>query len=853
MRWRTILVIIIGLLVVMPIAGVGIFIATFNPNSWKPSIQNAVLRATGRELSLTGPISVKWSLVPTIEARDVALANINGGSRPQMATAQSIEAEVALLPLLSNRIEISRLVMINPDVLIETTRTGRANWEFTGLATPNATPATATAPGRPMIIEVASIAAKDATLTWRDGVTGQSATGTLNSFELQEPSETSPTSFQFDATYAGTRFQAKGETGSLSRMRDSGAKTPWPVKLEVSSDTAAFSVDGKFTTPLDPAGFSGKTSGKLPDLALLQPLFPGVMLPPVRDFSFSLNVTDSGPPLARITSFMLHAGASDLSAFAPGLTLTQADISAPQIDQPITVQAAGTYADAPLTIAATFGALNALIGGQTFPVDASLALAGSTATAKGSLADPAHIAGADLAVSARISALAPFTALLHRSLPDAKNVTVDARLAEAQGGFVKGIELRQAMLTLPQGDIAGDVSFGFTQPPSITGNVTSKRIDLEALLEMKWINPPVPSATLQAQSGPAKPPQPEPRGNPNLLFSDASLDLGVLHNADADVQLRIGELDTRSEIYRDIDGHLVLKGGNLVLDPINGTLPAGKMSGRLTIDANPAKPPVMLVLRAPGLSVHALALMLGLPSDALGSLEVDANLNGAGDSLHAIAAGLNGTLGLAMVNGEIDNTFLNRVIGPILTSASLPLSLIFPGQIIGGHSALRCFAARLEAHDGLATFRALYLDSARVKVSGNGTINLADEALAMRLRPLERLADTGITLPLIVGGTIVHPQARVDAANAAQANIEGLARSAQNLAELPLGAISGALGGPDRLGGGDDHCTDQLAIARGRPGGPQPNAPPSILTVPVDDAKQILNAPRNLLRNLFGK
>jgi uncharacterized protein involved in outer membrane biogenesis len=290
-----------------------------------------------------------------------------------------------------------------------------------------------------------------------------------------------------------------------------------------------------------------------------------------------------------------------------------------------------------------------------------------------------------------------------------------------------------------------------------------------------------------------------------------------------------------------------------VLDPISGTLPAGRMSGRLTIDANPPKPPVVLVLHAPGLSVHALARMLGLPSDASGSLEVDANLNGAGESLHAMAAGANGTLGLAMVNGQIDNALINRELGPILTSASLPLSLIFPGRIIGGHSALRCFAARLDARDGLATFRALYLDSARLKMTGSGTIKLADEALSLYLRPLARLADTGITVPLIVGGTIEHPNAHVDAANTAQATIEGLAQSAQNLAEVPLGAISGAFGGPDRLSTGGDDCAKQLAIARGGQGGPQPNSPPSLLAVPVDAAKRIIDAPKNLLQNIFGK
>jgi AsmA protein len=662
--------------------------------------------------------------------------------------------------------------------------------------------------------------------------------------------------FRLVATYAGTQFDAKGETGSMARLSDTAAKTPWPVRLSINSNDAALSVDAKSTTPMQPATYSGKASGQLADLAQLQPFVPGTPLPSVRELSFSANVADSGPLLTRVSEFTLHAGTSDLSAYAPGLTLTQMAIRAPQPDQPITVQAAGNYADAPLTISSTLGAPSALISGRPFPVDVSLAAAGAIVTAKGTLADPARMAGAELAVSARIPALAPFAALLQQPVPDAKNIALGAHLAEAPGGFAKGMVLTQATLTLPQGDIAGDASVTFSQPPLISGNVTSKRIDLDALLAMKSINPPAPPAAVgpQATAPPATPaPPPERRGNPNLLFSDAPLGLGVLRDADADVQLRIGELHTGGETHRDIVGHFVLKGGKLVLDPISGSLPAGRMSGRLTIDANPPKPPVTLVLRAPGLSVRALAPMLGLPSDASGALEVDADLNGAGDSLHAIAAELNGTLGLAMVNGQIDNASLNRVLGPILTSASLPLSLINPGQSIRGSSALRCFAARLDMRGGLATFRALYLDSARVKVTGSGTINLADEALSVRLRPQARLANTGITTPLIVGGTIEHPKARIDAANSAQANIMGFAQSAENLAEVPLGAISGAFGGPDRLSSGGDDCANQLAIARGRPGGPQPNSPPSMLAVPANAAKQILNAPKNLLQNLFGK
>jgi AsmA protein len=101
---------------------------------------------------------------------------------------------------------------------------------------------------------------------------------------------------------------------------------------------------------------------------------------------------------------------------------------------PVTVQVAGNYADAPLNISATLGAPSALIGGQAFPVDVSLAVAGATATAKGTLADPARADGAELVVNARIPALAPFAALVRRPVPDLKDIALHAHLGKMQSG-----------------------------------------------------------------------------------------------------------------------------------------------------------------------------------------------------------------------------------------------------------------------------------------------------------------------------------------------------------------------------------------------------------------------------------
>ena len=56
--WRRLLVLAVG--------ASAVFLARFDPNSLKPRIEAAVQQATGRDLSLNGPISLKWSLWPTV-------------------------------------------------------------------------------------------------------------------------------------------------------------------------------------------------------------------------------------------------------------------------------------------------------------------------------------------------------------------------------------------------------------------------------------------------------------------------------------------------------------------------------------------------------------------------------------------------------------------------------------------------------------------------------------------------------------------------------------------------------------------------------------------------------------------
>ena len=130
-RRRVLRGVLIGVLVlvVLIVAAGAIGWASFDPNALKPRIAEAVKRATGRDLALKGPLS----LTPgpgahASRAKDVALANIQGGSRPEMATIREMRISVALWPLLSHRVVIEGLTLDHPDILLERNAQGTPNW-----------------------------------------------------------------------------------------------------------------------------------------------------------------------------------------------------------------------------------------------------------------------------------------------------------------------------------------------------------------------------------------------------------------------------------------------------------------------------------------------------------------------------------------------------------------------------------------------------------------------------------------------------------------------------------------------------------------------------------------------------
>lgn len=816
----------LGVLLLLAVAAAGIFLATFDPEAYKPRIQQAAKQATGRDLVLEGPIRLRPSLRPTLEVERVALANAAWGSRPEMAKLASLEVALAVLPLIRGEIAVERIVLVEPDILLETDAQGRGNWEL--LPAPGAPLEPPPAPGQPPAergappeIAIGALRIERGTVAFRDGRTGKTTTLAIPRLEAAIPAG-QPMRLDLDAALDGTGFTLAGTAGPLARLLDPAARTPFPLDLTVALAGARLGLKGTITEPMAGKGYDMTVEASVPELARLAALVPGAPpVPPLRGIEVSLAARDAGAPIPELRALRVALAESDLSALVPGVTVRRIEIAAPDTNAPIRLAGEAVVNETPARLEGTLGPLSALMPGAaeraSWPVEVTLAAAGAQAAIKGSVMNPASPAPtADMAVDLRVPDLAALSRLAGTALPPLKEIAASGRV---RGPGERG-QVTLADLTLKAGgsDLGGTVTVTPAPRLRVEARLRGDLVDVDALMAALGTGQP---AAATAPAAPAARPAARTR-----LIPDEPLPLDALRGTDASVRLQLAMLRLGGAEYKEIAGTLALDRGNLRLDPLNATVPGGAVTLRLTIDASRPEPPVRIQLSAPAMELRQLLAAYGGGYRVGGRVELDADLRGTGSTPHRIAATLDGHLGLAGANLDIDNRLIDLIAGELWRA-------LVPGAPREGVSNVRCLALRFDAAAGVATARAFLFDSNLAKVAGSGSMNLGPETLALRMLPTLKIAGGGIAVPVNVRGTFLNPSIRPDPAGAIGALGQmgaGAAAGAQAGAVAgPLGAIVGGVVGAARGGATADDCPAQLAIARGG----RPGATPAAETAPA--------------------
>ena len=228
-------------LVALILIGVAIAIATVDPNRFVAPLAARVKAETGRDLGVQGPVDFRISLEPKVVLPGVTFGNAPWSKGGPLLSAKRIEAQIALLPLLSRRFEVVQFTLVEPVIALETDANGRGNWEFGSPA--GASAATAAVGSVTPAIGIANLEIQDGALTYRDGATGKVTSAQIERMTLHARSLQSPVAVDFRGKVEGVPVALSGDLGAPDKWLRQ--QWPYPIALKGEIDGNKVKLDTK--------------------------------------------------------------------------------------------------------------------------------------------------------------------------------------------------------------------------------------------------------------------------------------------------------------------------------------------------------------------------------------------------------------------------------------------------------------------------------------------------------------------------------------------------------------------------------------------------------------------------------
>ncbi|WP_193367739.1 AsmA family protein [Pelagibius marinus] len=462
----------IVVLVLLVIGGLLVLPSFWDWNGEKGRIAALVKEQTGRDLTIAGDVSLRLLPAPAFAAREVTLANVEGGSDPAMVQLEELQIRVALAPLLGGKVRVESVTLVKPEVLLEVLPDGRVNWTFAAAqASPAGAPAASGSGDEPdsgaageESIRVDSFIIEDGTLRYRDARSGRAEVLTGLNAELGAESLIGPFVVVGSAVYQEVPLEFDF---SLDRLVDDGA-TALSLSLGLPRSAASGTFLGALSRHQDLQTLRGRLQAEGEDLARL-----------IRGLPLAETPSDLPSQLARPFAVTAEISGSDNEATAEAITFKLGDVS-------LDGEAAATFGEVP-DITASFSTktidLDKLLSQEAKGEGGEARSGGQTAEAPAAREDDGAAAAGeapglprDVTASLKLSA----GALLYRG-QTVRQVDIVARLADGK------LEVEKAAAQLPGSSdvsLAGQLSLT-PQGPRFGGTVAASSDNLRGLLH--WL------------------------------------------------------------------------------------------------------------------------------------------------------------------------------------------------------------------------------------------------------------------------------------------------------------------------------------------------------------------------------
>ena len=246
--------------------------------------------------------------------------------------------------------------------------------------------------------------------------------------------------------------------------------------------------------------------------------------------------------------------------------------------------------------------------------------------------------------------------------------------------------------------------------PMITANLTSTVID--------W-----------TEISPDEEPQ-ESEKNKTRVFSSARLKTDALKEVDANVAMKAKRIITSDVVLENTDFVIKLQDGNLEIDPFNTIIAGANMGGSLSMNVSGETIAIKTNMSVKGIDPSKFIDLHGQVSGA--KTDIDVDVEGTGNSVSQIMAGLNGKILMNIGEGEVTGSIAKAMEADVLGEV---LSLVNPFSRSSEKVNLKCAVMNFDINNGMAkTHKGIAISTDRMTITGSGQINLDTEAVNIAVR-----------------------------------------------------------------------------------------------------------------------
>ena len=317
-RWKWVLAILAILIFSSTFAAFAI-LSSVDFNTLKPLVAQVVKQETGRDLEIRGAIDFKLGFRPSLIINDLLFQNAPWASRPEMVKIRRVEAKILVLPLLKREIHIARLVLLEPDILLEREKSGKWNFEFErseGSSQKRTTSRSFTFP----VTAFHQVQVEKGNVSYREAATEAVCRFSIDRFTARSEGVESALVLAFNGSYKGKPLELLGTVGSFLLLKEPGKGCPVDLVLKASS--AQLKVQGTIQDMLNLKGLALKVDAEVQSTSQMA-AFLGTT-PPVEfgPLQATVSISDEGGKIYKLSDFRVSSKAGDAKG---SLTLSMGD------------------------------------------------------------------------------------------------------------------------------------------------------------------------------------------------------------------------------------------------------------------------------------------------------------------------------------------------------------------------------------------------------------------------------------------------------------------------------------------------------------------------------------------------